>query len=260
MPNDFYSALLNMPGWEGFLGASKPKATSGVDSILGGAGGSGDWLGWLMSQRSGGGGMSALMDERNYPSMVRGRQAEAQEQWEKAVDIAAKARTERTVKPAVATPVAPPTPPDTVVTPDDASGGVSTITLDDIAEVGRQLGLDDDAIRVAQAIADTEGGMTGAVGDANNSYGPYQFHRKGMLPSYAESLQLSVDDAAEFARQNPIDAVDWALRGYLGQMIIQGAKYGLRGEKLAEYVQRNGQRSQQPERARDAYRKLFGGG
>ncbi len=132
--------------------------------------------------------------------------------------------------------------------------------LDQIAQVARQAGLNEDAVRVLLAIIKTEGGLGGAVGDQGNSYGPLQFHRKGQLPNYAKARGMSVDQAAEKARTDPVDAVKWAVSAYLGDSIKAGQKQGLKGAELATYTQRNGQRSVNPERAGQNYSASQTGG
>ncbi len=134
------------------------------------------------------------------------------------------------------------------------------MTLQDIYRVARASGLDDEGARVAVAIAQTEGGLSGAVGDNGQSFGPYQFYTQGMLPGYAAALKTDVRSAGEYARQHPDHAAQWALSGYLGQAIKQGQKQGLSGADLATYAQATGQRSESPERAGANYATLFAGG
>lgn len=135
----------------------------------------------------------------------------------------------------------------------------ATVSLDDIKTVALQMGLGEEGARVAMAIAQTEGGLTGNVGDQSigGSYGIYQFYTKGMLPAYAASLGLDVPTAGEYARQHPLEAATWALSGYLGKAIKDGMAQGLRGPALATYAQRVGQRSKNPERAGTVYASMF---
>jgi len=116
-------------------------------------------------------------------------------------------------------------------------------------------GLGEDGALVAQAILLTEGAMDGQVGDSGASHGPYQFHRDGMLPAYAKHLGVPVEEAERRVVRDPIRAIDWALKGYLGQAIKEGKAKGLSGPELATYAQQNGQRSQTPERAGLVYRQ-----
>jgi hypothetical protein len=122
----------------------------------------------------------------------------------------------------------------------------------------------DEGERVVNSILETEGGLSGSVGDTNlpggGSYGPLQFYKRyGMLPAYAASLGVDEDTAGEYARRNPEHAADWAMQGYLGRVLQQGIQQGLSGPELATYVQRNAQRSDAPERAGHNYARLYGG-
>lgn len=136
--------------------------------------------------------------------------------------------------------------------------------LGQIGDVARQLGLGDDGARVAQAIAVTEGGLTGAVGDLDRgrgSFGPFQFFAdKGQLPAYAAFMGTDQFTAGEYARHNPLHAAQWALQNYLGNAIKNGIAQGLSGPELATFAQRYGQVSESPERAGANYNSLFGGG
>lgn len=132
------------------------------------------------------------------------------------------------------------------------------LTIDDIGRIAREAGFDEEGARVAMAIAATEGGLEGAVGDNGQSFGPFQFYRGGQLPAYAASLGLDPAQAGQYAIRNPAHAADWALQGYLGQKIREGMARGLFGPALAEYAQRYGQVSVSPERAASWYRQLFG--
>lgn len=132
--------------------------------------------------------------------------------------------------------------------------------LQRIHQIAREAGLDDEGARVAVAIARTEGGLEGAVGDNGQSFGPFQFHTGGVLPAYAKARGLSVAQAGQQARTNIEDAARWALSGYLGQAIREGMRQGIQGPELATYAQRTGQRSQKPELAGRNYQALYGNG
>jgi hypothetical protein len=131
-------------------------------------------------------------------------------------------------------------------------------------------GLGEEGARAAIAIALTEGGLGGAVGDRDRGkgsagtfqlfFGPRGF--TGMGNAYAAEMGLSEDEALERLSADPHSANAWALRGYLGQAIREGRRRGLSGAALAEYAQRHGQRSESPERAARSYQTLFseGGG
>lgn len=137
-------------------------------------------------------------------------------------------------------------------------------TLGQIGDIARQLGLGEEGARVAQAIAVTEGGIGGAVGDLDRgrgSFGPYQFFAdRGQLPAYAASMGVDQFAAGEYARNNPLHAAQWALQNYLGNAIKKGMAQGLTGADLATFAQRFGQVSESPERAGANYNSLFGGG
>lgn len=137
------------------------------------------------------------------------------------------------------------------------AGGAGRAGLGQVHDLALQVFGNAEMARVATAIAKVEGGLTGAVGDNGQAFGPYQFHRQGVLAAYARDLGLPLDKAGEFARQNPLHAAAWALRGYLGAAIRQGYALGLRGPALAEYAQRVGQRSRHTERAAEAYQQLY---
>ena len=137
---------------------------------------------------------------------------------------------------------------------------MAAITLLDIYQIARKAGLDDEGARVAQAIALTEGALSGQVGDNGQSFGPFQFYTGGQLPAFAAALGSSVDHAAQVAQTNPAMAAEWALRGYLGNAIRQGQAEGLSGPQLATYAQANGQVSENPERAGQNYQQLASGG
>lgn len=146
----------------------------------------------------------------------------------------------------------------------EGSAGDQGGLLGAIGDIARRALGSDEAARVAQAIAVTEGGMGGAVGDVEGggSYGPFQFYWQGQLGSFANDLGMSLQQAGEYARTHPLEAAEWALRpgGYLGSAIQRGIQQGLSGADLATYAQRTGQVSVSPERAGQNYANLFGGG
>lgn len=112
--------------------------------------------------------------------------------------------------------------------------------------------------RALQAILMTEGAMDGSVGDSGQSFGPLQFHRQGQLPAYAAARGLGLDEAGEYARAHPEDAIEWAAQGYLGDTLRRGQAMGLSGADLATYGQREGQVSVSPERAGANYGRAPG--
>jgi murein DD-endopeptidase MepM/ murein hydrolase activator NlpD len=111
------------------------------------------------------------------------------------------------------------------------------------------------------AIAHSEGaaGDLTRVGDGG-SWGPFQFHPGGELQSYAKYLGFPVEQAGPYAGQNPLNAADWALRGYLGSALNKGIDQGIRGAPLAEYGSEHGQRPADElwRKAGDSFRQLYG--
>jgi hypothetical protein len=122
----------------------------------------------------------------------------------------------------------------------------------------------DEGERQLNTTFDVESGWNGAIGDKNlspvGSYGPLQFYGGGgQLNNYAAALGIKdLVQAGKQVQANPLDAIKWALNNYYGNALRAGMDSGLRGEDLAQYIQQNGQRSQNPERARDVYRRLYG--
>ncbi|MCR4341035.1 MAG: hypothetical protein NUW01_14230 [Gemmatimonadaceae bacterium] len=141
------------------------------------------------------------------------------------------------------------------------TGGDTGSMLDQIGQIGRGI-LGEEGAKVTQAIIVTEGGLGGAVGDlkGGGSYGPLQFYWQGQLGNFAHDLGMSLQQAAQYAQQHPLEAVKWALNGYLGNAIRDGMAKGLTGSALATYAQQHGQVSVSPERAGQNYDALFGGG
>jgi hypothetical protein len=121
-------------------------------------------------------------------------------------------------------------------------------------------GLGEDGARAAMAIAATEGGMTGAVGDNGQSFGPYQFYVGGQLANFAREHGMSMQEAGQYIQTHPQEAVDWALNGYLGNAIKQGKEKGYVGPDLATYGQQYGQVSITPYVAGNYYKRMFGDG
>lgn len=126
----------------------------------------------------------------------------------------------------------------------------------EIYQIARTLGFDDDAARVAVAIAYTENGRGGAVGDGGKSFGPYQFYSGGQLANYAKRLGMDPMAAGRYAIEHQDDAVQWALSSYLGNTIRDGQQQGLRGPSLATYAQRFGQVSVNPEKSGENYLRV----
>ena len=134
--------------------------------------------------------------------------------------------------------------------------------LDRIGQIAKDSGLGDEGARVAQAIAVTEGGLSGAVGDLDGggSYGPFQFYWQGQLANFAAANGVDLKRAGELAISSPDEAARWALTNYLGQAIKRGMDQGLSGPELATFAQQYGQVSVSPERAGQNYQALFPAG
>ena len=124
-------------------------------------------------------------------------------------------------------------------------------------------GLDEEGARVAVAIATTEHGYAGGVGDLDRSElgsaGTFQLYfGGGMGDAYAAAHGMSKREARDYLKANPHAANDWALSpsGYLGRAIRDGQAKGLHGADLATYAQRYGQRSESPERSGANYQTV----
>lgn len=119
--------------------------------------------------------------------------------------------------------------------------------LNQVGQYAKKYGLDDEGAKVLQAVAGFENSLTGEVGDNGQSFGIYQFHMRGELPGFAKWAGVSVEDAKKLA-SDPDIATRYAAETYLGQALADGRKAGLSGSQLATYVQRYGQRSDNPEK------------
>ena len=136
------------------------------------------------------------------------------------------------------------------------------------AEVYREAranGLDDEGARILVAITETEGGLTGAVGDthlnARGSRGPFQFYEGGQMPGFRAWLQQQGIQGDPDVLVNDVRlATRYASTTYLGRAIAAGREQGLSGADLATYVQRYGQVSEHPERTGANYQRLYGPG
>ncbi len=130
-----------------------------------------------------------------------------------------------------------------------------------IGQVARATGLDDEGARILQAVATTEGGLGGAIGDQGQSRGPYQFYEGGQMPAFRSWLKAQGIQGDPNTLVNDVDlATRFAASTYLGDAIRRGRAKGLSGDKLATYVQETGQVSVDPWKTGDNYRALFGGG
>ncbi len=126
-------------------------------------------------------------------------------------------------------------------------------------------GLDDEGARILVAITETEGGLTGAVGDthlnARGSRGPFQFYEGGQMPGFRSWLQQQGIQGDPDVLVNDVGlATRYAATTYLGRAIAAGRQQGLTGAELATYVQRHGQVSEHPERTGANYQRLYGPG
>jgi hypothetical protein len=123
----------------------------------------------------------------------------------------------------------------------------------------------DEGERQLNTTFDVEDGWNGAVGDRDlspvGSYGPLQFYGGGgQLNNFAAAKGINdLMEAGRYVQANPLEAIEWALNNYYGNALRAGMDQRLRGEDLAQYVQQYGQRSKNPERAREVYRRLYGG-
>lgn len=120
-------------------------------------------------------------------------------------------------------------------------------------------GLGEEGARAAVAIAQTEGGFNGDVGDLSGggSFGTFQFYAQGQLPNFAAANKMTVAQAKALLRSDPMAGNRWALSGYLGNAIKVGMQKGLRGPALATHAQRTGQVSESPERAGANYQAIW---
>ncbi len=124
-------------------------------------------------------------------------------------------------------------------------------------QMALQAGLGQDGADALLAVLLTEGGLTGAVGDQGQSRGPLQFYGGGgMLNTLAREMGMGVQDAGDWVDQNPDQAIQWAIQGYLGDAIRQGMAQGLSGPDLATYAQQYGQRSIDPWKAGQNYARI----
>lgn len=129
--------------------------------------------------------------------------------------------------------------------------------LSAIGQIALRAGLGRAGARAAQAVAVTEGALTGKRGDDERSHGWFQFFEGGELPNYAAANGWSIEQAKAVIAANPEHAATWALNGYLGNAIKAGIADGKSGAALATYAQTVGQRSKTPERAGQVYDSIF---
>lgn len=119
-------------------------------------------------------------------------------------------------------------------------------------------GLDDEGARVMVAVAKTENGLFGAVGDQGTSFGPFQLHVGGQFDNFVKWVKEQGIQGDPRALANDIDlATRFAAENYLGRTIRQGQEQGLHHSQLATYAQAHGQVSINPERTGQNYAALF---
>ncbi len=144
-----------------------------------------------------------------------------------------------------------------------AAASLERQRLTELTAIGEER-LGQEGGRVLAAVLATEGAIVARadrrdIGDHGQSYGPLQFYAHGELAHFAQDHHMSLNQAGEYVRSHPREAVTWAVDGYLGRTIRAGLAAGLRGPELATYAQRRGQRSVAPERAGLQYERLFAG-
>jgi murein DD-endopeptidase MepM/ murein hydrolase activator NlpD len=103
-----------------------------------------------------------------------------------------------------------------------------------IAQLARQRGLDPGAVL---AVASTEGGFGGAIGDGGTSFGPFQLHWGGAMPS-----QFRGDSKASQRWANSREGITYAL----DQMVKAGAR-GLTGQQAINTIVRRFERPADPD-------------
>ena len=161
--------------------------------------------------------------------------------------------------------------PQTVSQPQTGNtfAGLSDRGMSLMRQTGDQMraaGWNDDAVRAAQAVLLTEGGLDNARGDYGQSAGPTQLYfGGGQGNEYARQRGLTTDQAKASIESDPLGAVMWSLGtpqqpGYLGAAIARGQAQGMGGSGLATYAQAHGQVSVSPERAGQWYNTAFANG
>lgn len=128
-------------------------------------------------------------------------------------------------------------------------------------------GYDDEAARVAVAIAQAEGLDATAPGDQGHSVGIWQFYfgeppRTGAGNAWASVLGLPWRVAQALLAQDPWRANEWWLKGELGGAIDQGRKLGLTGPSLALWAGRAAERPAEGNEVHyaQAYERIWGSG
>lgn len=140
-----------------------------------------------------------------------------------------------------------------------AGGGSASAKQMQVGDLVQQMGGTLEDARVLMAITQTEGGLSGAVGDSGGSFGPFQFNINGQLQGFAKWLGVSLAEAKTLANDVQL-STQYAFQTYLGQTLAQGKALGLTGADLATYVQRYGQVSVNPQTTGANFNAMFGGG
>lgn len=109
-----------------------------------------------------------------------------------------------------------------------------------IASLAQKYGVDP---RAALAIASVEGGFHGAVGDNGTSFGPFQLHEGGALPSGRGN-----------AWANSPAGIDYAMRH------IASVAHGLHGQSAVAAISRGFERPQNPSAEIAKAMGRYGGG
>lgn len=130
-----------------------------------------------------------------------------------------------------------------------------------VYQEARAAGLDDEGARILVAVTETEGGLTGALGDQGQSRGPFQFYEGGQMPGFRawvrqQGIQGDPNELVHDVRL----ATRYAASTYLGRAVAAGRAAGLSGADLATYVQQHGQVSVDPWKTGQNYQRLYGGG
>lgn len=154
--------------------------------------------------------------------------------------------------------------PDQQLRPGESVGSVTLGSAPDQQKAAYEealaSGLDEEGARILVAVTETEGGLTGNIGDQGQSRGGYQFHEGGQMPGFRAWLAQQGIQGDPNVLVNDIRLTTrYAATGYLGRAIAAGRAQGLSGAELATYVQQHGQVSVDPWKTGQNYQRLYGG-